>query len=144
MRQFKAIFLGVILALSSGLAFADAARFDWTAPGSRINGDPLPISEIESYSIECGTVTGGPYTFVTYSVPETGGGGVARTFTSPDDFTPGAYFCRVGAVTENPDDPLGPPLPPAVWAPEITFTVEACTAATCGATAPGNFSASVI
>lgn len=143
MKRIFALCLGLLLSVP--LYAAESKTFTWTLPSTRVNGDSLPLAQVVGSVIECGTVSGGPYDFVTYNALEAdlGQGGVARSFTSPEDFTPNTYFCRIGVVSQNPDDPgVLPDLDPGEYTNELSFSVAACDTATCGASAPGNFAIS--
>ena len=56
--------IGVLTAVFFGLLAvpAHAATMTWTAPTTRVSGAPVLPSEIASFRIYCGTVSGGPYT----------------------------------------------------------------------------------
>lgn len=139
MKKFACFIVAFSLTLISLPAFAEQVSFSWNPAAERANGDPVAPSEIVNYRIQCGTASGGPYTFAQYLVA-----GNLNFFTSPDDFTPDTYFCQVGALLTNPDDPTGPALEPAEYSAEQSFTIASCTAATCGSKALTGFTATVL
>lgn len=137
MKVIIALVLSLLVSMPA--LSAESKFFQWSYPVTRINGDSLPLSQLVSNQIDCGTVAGGPYNAHNFSVvdPKVIGG---RTFLTPEIFTAGTYYCVIGTTTQNPDDPgVLPDLGPAAFSTEISFTVVACTQATCGANAPTNF-----
>lgn len=143
----KKLALFIIAFLIPFAAVADSVRFTVGHPTTRINGDPLPQSEIVEFSIQCGLGAGSnSFADLGYIFPADQTPGATETvFDTPDEIGAGTYECRVRTIVTDPDG--GPNLAPSATEALFTFTqftVVTCTPSTCGATAAPVFTAVVL
>lgn len=79
-----------------GSAMASTLTLTWTVPTERVNGDPLPASEISHYSLRCAPVGGGDHTFM--DIPSTADGGIYEGQMSGVFPGYGDYECELATV----------------------------------------------
>lgn len=71
----------------------------WDGPSERVDGSPLDrATEIEFYTLLCGSEEEGPYDEISYQIPGLSDEG--RHEANLEDFIPeaGVYFCRLTAT----------------------------------------------
>lgn len=106
----------------SPLVFGDVTKtFTVAAPAQRENGDPIQLSELDSYRIQCGLLPGGPYDIHQFEQSSTGL--EEEAIESGDIFVEGTYYC-VATVTDIDDRRSGN-------SNEINFTVGRCEVSDC-------------
>lgn len=112
----------IALLLLAPLVFGDVMKtFQMDAPVQRENLDPLPLNQIASYKVECGTTAGGPYNFFTMMNEATGQ--ATESFSTGEIFPEGTYFC---IATDT--DTIGLE---SAGSNEVNFTVGRCAVSDC-------------
>lgn len=117
----KLILVTVIVLLTAPLWAAVEKTATWQPPNTRVNGDPLPASEIAGYDLECQRVGGA----VVYATGITAG---ATTHTTPEVFEAGDYTCRMRTLDTNGLV--------SEWSNAVGFTVGRCETSDCRPTPP--------
>ena len=116
------LILAALALLGPLAATGDASRtFTFNVPTERVNGDPLPLNELEGFTVQCGTQPGGPYTFGQFPAPNAG---TANQSINPGDvFTEGTYYCVATAIDTEQRE--------SGFSNEVNFTVGRCESTDC-------------
>lgn len=120
----KRTIMVILLALLTAPLWAAVNKgVTWVAPTERVNGDPLPAGEIDSYELECLTTSG----TVVYATMVAGTDSTHRT---ADVFDTGEFRCRMRTVD------TGGLM--SEWGESNVFTVGRCEISDCRPTPPSS------
>lgn len=89
----------------------------WVAPTERVNGDPLPVTDIAGYDLECLRESDNVVVYAT-GLPVT-----ATTHQTPEVFEAGNFFCRMRTL--DTDGLISD------WSQSANFTVGRCETTDC-------------
>lgn len=93
--------LWIAIALSFSTAFADETKtFTWEIPTERVDGTPMPGSELTRYELGCAATAGAdPVVYSEWAVTD------PLIATRIESFAPGRWFCvlRIYAVATDGD-----------------------------------------
>lgn len=119
--RYKVILAAVVL-LGPLVATGDASRtFTFNVPTARVNGDPLPLNELEGFTVQCGTQSGGPYNYGIF--PGANTGTQNQSINPGEVFTEGTYYCIATAIDTAARE--------SGFSNEINFTVGRCETTDC-------------